>query len=110
MLTIKTVEALKPGHIVWDVGRGSVAGFGVRRQLKRPSYVLKYRVNGRQRWLTIGLHGGPWTPDTARDEARRLLGEVVKGHDPAGAKESGRKAPTVAALVDQYLAAARSGK
>jgi len=44
-------------------------------------------MNGRQRWLTIGLHGAPWTPDTARDEARRLLGEVVKGHDPAAAKE-----------------------
>jgi site-specific recombinase XerD len=56
------------------------------------------------------LHGAPWTPDTARDEARRLLGEVVKGHDPAAAKEAVRKAPLVEELIDQYLAAARSGK
>ena len=47
MLTIKTVEKLKPGKTVWDAGRGSVAGFGVRRQLKRPSYALKYLINGR---------------------------------------------------------------
>jgi integrase len=110
MLTIKTVEALKPGQTTWDAGRGSVAGFGVRRQLKRPSYVLLYRVNGRKRWFTIGLHGAPWTPDSARDEARRLLGEVVKGHDPASAKEAVRKSPLVAELIEQYLAAARSGK
>ena len=50
-------------------------------------YILKYRtLDGRQRWHTIGRHGAPWTPDMARDEARRLLGEVVKGDDPARAK------------------------
>jgi integrase len=110
MLTIKAVETLKQGQTVWDTGRGSVAGFGVRRQLKRPSYFLKYRVNGRQRWLTIGLHGAPWTPDMARDEAHRLLGDVAKGLDPAAVKGAIRKAPIVAELIDQYLAAARSGK
>ena len=110
MLTIKTVEALKPGATAWDTGKGSVTGFGVRCQLRRPSYILKYRVGGRQRWVTIGRHGAPWTPDTARDEARRLVGEVVKGHDPAADKEAGRKALTVTELIDQYLAAGRSGK
>ena len=110
MLTIKAVEALKPGQ-TWDTGRGRVAGFGVRRQLKRPSYVLKYRVSGRQRWLTIGLHGGhPGRQTRPAMRPGRLLGEVVRGHDPAAAKESVRKAPTVAELVERYLTAARSGK
>jgi hypothetical protein len=34
--------------------------------------------DGGQRTYTIGKHGSPWSPDTARQEARRILGEVVK--------------------------------
>ena len=50
-------------------------------------YALKYRTGeGRQRWHTIGRHGAPWTPDTARNEAQRLLTEVVQGKDPAAQK------------------------
>ncbi len=37
---------------------------------------------GRQRWHTIGRHGAPWTPDQARDEAKRLLLEIARGSDP----------------------------
>ena len=47
------------------------------------AYVLHYRTEeGRQRWYTIGRHGSPWTPETARAEAQRLLGEVRRGLDP----------------------------
>jgi hypothetical protein len=64
-------------------------GLGARRQLSAAvSYVLKYRVfDGRQRWHTIGRHGAPWTPDMARAEARRVLGEVVKGGDPSAERQ-----------------------
>ena len=56
------------------------------------AYVLKFRTTeGRQRWHTIGRHGAPWTPDTAREEAKRLLGEVVTGGDPAAAKSAKRE-------------------
>ncbi|WP_198022759.1 MULTISPECIES: site-specific integrase [unclassified Methylosinus] len=86
-------------------------GFGARRQKDRASYVLKYRtLDGRQRWHTIGRHGAPWTPDLARAEARRLLGEIVSGGDPAADRQEGRKAATVAELADLYLADATSGK
>ena len=77
----------------------------------RVSYVLKYRTaDGRQRWQTIGRHGAPWTPDTARAEARRILAEVAKGSDPAREKQEARKAETVAELCDAYLAAAEAGQ
>lgn len=68
---LREVRALKPGQIVWD---GAVAGFGARRQRSAvTSYVLIYRtLEGRQRWQTIGRHGSPWTPETARAEAQRL--------------------------------------
>jgi hypothetical protein len=46
-------------------------------------YLLRYRFNGRQTFRKIGRHGSPFTPDTARAEARRLLGLVVSGTNPA---------------------------
>jgi integrase len=70
-----------------------------------------YRTQeGRQRWHTIGRHGAPWTPETARVEAQRLLGDVAKGQDPAASKRSKRQAKTVAELCDLYLADAEAGR
>ena len=112
MLTIKTIATIPMGKTLWDDGKGAVAGFGARRQRgDAVTYVLKYRTqDGRQRWLTIGRHGSPWTPDLARAEARRLLVDVAKGGDPAMEKRQGRKAATVAQLCDEYLAAAKAGR
>jgi len=108
-LGLREVRALGPGQIVWDT---AVAGFGARRQKSQGvAYVLFYRTEeGRQRWYTIGRHGSPWTPDTARAEAQRLLGEVKKGSDPATSKRSRRQAATVSELCDQYLADAKAGR
>jgi integrase len=106
---LRDVRALTPGQVIWDSG---VVGFGARRQkTDAVSYVLIYRTQeGRQRWHTIGRHGAPWTPDTARAEAQRLLGSVVTGGDPAAAKKTKRHAATVSALCDQYLADALAGR
>src|SRR5271166_492027 len=105
---LRDVKALEPGEVIWD---GAVAGFGARRQ-RGPvaSYFLIYRtMEGRQRWQTIGRHGSPWTPVSARVEAQRLLGEVRKGEDPAAAKRTNRQAKTVSELCDLYLADAVAG-
>ncbi len=108
-LGLREVRALQENETVWD---SAVPGFGARRQRsKRIAYVLLYRTReGRQRWHTIGRHGAPWTPDTARDEARRVLGEVVHGGDPAADKQKARKAVTVAELCDDYLKDAEAGR
>ena len=108
-LGLRDVRALESGQTVWDT---AVAGFGARRQKSQGvAYVLFYRTDeGRQRWYTIGRHGSPWTPETARVEAQRLLGEVKKGSDPAVAKHSRRLAATVSELCDQYLADAKAGR
>jgi integrase len=89
-----------------------VRGFGVRRQKSEAvAYVLFYRTReGRQRWYTIGRHGAPWTPEMAREEAKKLLGDVVEGADPAGEKKADRKTKTVAELCDLYLADAEAGR
>jgi integrase len=99
-ITAKVIEALAPGEQVWD---SKIAGFGVRRQKKACVYVLKKRINGRQRWISIGKHGEPWTPSTARREAQTLLGDIAKGKDPALEREARKSRPTVSALCDRYL-------
>jgi integrase len=102
------IKALRPGQVVWD---SAVIGFGARRQRSEAvSYFVFYRTaEGRQRWQTIGRHGAPWVPDTARNEARRLLGDVARGEDPAGRKRAIRKAITVGELCDRYMADAKAG-
>lgn len=84
-ITIRTVEASKPcparDVYFWDSG---LRGFGLRVTPKGvKSYVLQYRVDGGPaRRTTIGIHGSPWTPQTARKEAERLLMLVRQGVDP----------------------------
>jgi integrase len=106
---LRQVRALEPGQTLWD---SSLPGFGARRQRGAAiAYVLKYRTaEGRQRWFTIGQHGAPWTPETARQQARRLLGDVARRGDPATEKRAARKAQTVSELCDLYFADATAGR
>src|SRR6185437_15540721 len=106
---LREVRGLGPGQEIWDA---TVPGFGARRQRSEAiAYVLLYRTSeGRSRRFTIGRHGAPWTPDSAREEARRLLGKVVDGADPATIKRAKREAGTIAELCDLYLADAEAGR
>jgi integrase len=104
-LTKRTVDAVQPpttGDLeVWDT---ELKGFCLRVTSKgSKSYALKYRLGSAQRWWTIGKHGSPWTPDTARDAARTALNKVADGIDPAADKRLTREALTVGALIDLYL-------
>ncbi|QYU70317.1 site-specific integrase [Leptolyngbya sp. 15MV] len=107
---LREVAALAANEEVWD---SAVAGFGARRQRSTSiAYVLMYRTReGRLRRYTIGRHGAPWTPETARIEAKRLLGLVADGEDPAGDKRRQRsQVTTVAELCDEYLQEAEAGR
>lgn len=55
-------------------------------------------------------HGSPWTPDTARAEALRLLSRIVGGENPSADGQARRGATTVADLCDAYLDDAASGR
>ncbi len=112
MIGLREIRALGANEIIWDGGKGAVAGFGARRRTGTAvAYMLKYRTaDGRQRWHVIGRHGSPWTPDDARDKARELLGAIVTGADPSAEKQAARKAATVAELCDSYLADAEAGR
>jgi site-specific recombinase XerD len=111
-LTLQTVKAAKvrlERYTLWD---SEVKGFGLRVNTdESKSYVLKYTFQGRQRWHTIGRHGSPWTPDTARREALKLLGQAKSGTDPILHEREQKVADvTVAELCNLYLAAARAGQ
>jgi Arm DNA-binding domain/Phage integrase, N-terminal SAM-like domain len=103
-ITKRMVDRLSPAKrdvLAWD---GEVKGFGVRcRPTGAKHYVLKTRVGGRQRWITIGRHGSPWTPNTARREALRLLGLRAAGQDPAADRDRQKGAITIAELGDRFL-------
>ncbi|MCP3473413.1 site-specific integrase [Bradyrhizobium sp. CCGUVB1N3] len=109
-ITIRAVQGLAPGEAIWDAGhKEAVRGFGVRRQRDQATYVLKYRLFGRQRFFTIGPHGSPWTPEKARREAKRLLGLVADGKDPADTKAEAnlQAADTLRKVTDEYLGVAK---
>jgi hypothetical protein len=60
-ITKAAVDKLEPGSLLWDT---NLSGFGVRRQLRYPHYIVRYRFSGKQKFVTIGKHGA-WTPETA---------------------------------------------
>jgi integrase len=83
-----------------------VMGFGCRVTAGGArSFVLNYYTTaGRERRYTIGSFPD-WSTTAARTEAKRLKLEIrANGHDPVGALEEVRGAPTVANLCDRYIA------
>jgi integrase len=86
-ISISVIDKMEPGETVFDT---VIKGFGARCQSASVSYFIKTRVKGRQRWITIGRHGSPWTPDLARKAALKLLADVVGGVDPSESKRRER--------------------
>lgn len=81
-ITKRSVDAAVTGFL-WDE---ELRGFGLKvTSAGARSYVFQYRMGGREttaRRFTIGTHGSPWTPTTARQEAERLSMLVKRGVDP----------------------------
>jgi integrase len=112
-ITKRRVDALQEGESLVD---DKVRGFVVRRLKKRLktggitsgsiTYGLRYSIDGKQKWLSLGLHGRI-TPDQARELAQQRAGEVAAGRNPlaeieaARAKASGSN--TIDALLDAFV-------
>lgn len=99
-LTLTSINALKPGETLFDT---DVKGLGIRRRARALTYFVKTRIAGRQRWLTIGRHGSPWTPKTARKRAIKILSEAADDNDIGLARKKRRDRPTLKAAADQFL-------
>lgn len=102
-LTKRSVEKLELSdreYFVWD---SELSGFGVRVMPSgRKSYLVQYRASGRSRRRTIGPHG-VLTADQARVEAKKLLGDVARGENPAEERQRKHREPTMASLCDRFL-------
>jgi integrase len=107
-ITKRAVDAAKAARtdlFLWD---RTLRGFGVKvTPSGRKVYIVQYRIGGRHgrtRRYTIGEHGSPWTPHTARQEAKRILGEAKAGRDPAGERARAKAQLSLATVLDQFLA------
>jgi integrase len=104
-ITQKLASSLLPGQTVWDK---TVIGFGIRKQRRAAVYVFKYRQRGRQRFITIGRHGSPWTTEMARDAAKRHLWGLAEGRGPADHRD--RSVPSFAEFAERYMASYAAGR
>jgi integrase len=80
-----------------------VRGFGLRvRQGGTKTYFVDFRLPGgraaEKGRYTIGRHGSPWTPDSARKEAIAILEQVRRGINPNLARKAEQKEKTELAL------------
>jgi integrase len=113
----KIIDGIGPTGAEFTVWDSDLTGFGVRVRPKGAmSYVVVYRTGtGRKaavKKLTIGAVGRV-TPDEARTLAKKALGSVAQGHDPAAEKSEASKSMTVqelaAAFMSDHVRAKRKG-
>jgi integrase len=92
-----------PGRVIWDT---ELSGFGLKvTPTNTKTYIFQYRMGGRgarSRTLTIGRHGSPWTPETARKEAERHFISVRQGIDPQSEKLSAKE-DAISLAFDKYV-------
>jgi integrase len=106
-ITKRSVDAAKPrktdGYL-WDQ---ELPGFGLKvTPAGRKVYLVQYRLGGRRgrtRRVTIGQHG-QITPIFAKNEAKRLLGTIATGRDPAAERDKAKADRSVATVLDQFMA------
>jgi integrase len=105
-LSKTVVEKLAPtsrDYVIWDV---ELPGFGVRvKPTGIKSYVVQYRnrTTGASRRATVGQHGPLLTFHKAKERARIVLADALKGNDPVADGRAIRDAPTVNQLAAEYI-------
>jgi len=108
--TVRRMEKNPPreGYLVeWD---SEVRGFGVRITAGGvTSFMLFYRIFGRQRNYTIG-RSSEMSAAAARKKALELRTQILNGKDPAEEKQELSNQPTLAELLDQWLKSDELGK
>ena len=102
-LTKRTADLATAGDRVTAIWDEELRGFSLRVYPNgRKVYVVKCRIKGQQRFITLGQHG-PVTADQARARAYNILSEAKNGRDPAKELDQARKAPTMKGLGERFL-------
>jgi len=104
-LTKRVVDAAEVGtkdRYIWDT---SLKGFGLKvTPSGRKVYLVQYRLGGRKgrtRRVTLGQHG-TLTTEEARGLAKKNLGQVSSGTDPAVELDKMRAGSSMTALLDRF--------
>jgi len=123
MPVMRIIKSNVDKRAVHDPGNGAAAtfyfddvlkGFGIKiTPAGHKSYFAQYR-DGKGRRAekvrqVIGEHGSPWTPDTARDEADKIIARAKLGSAPIREIRVDKAAMTVAELCEQYMKEAKAG-
>jgi integrase len=105
-LTKRAIDAMRyegtgnGRQVTWD---DEIPGLGCRIfPSGKKSFVLSYRINGRQRLMTLGAYG-VLTLQQARGVARAALAKVEAGDDPLAERQAARQGETMADLAATYL-------
>lgn len=102
--TVDAAEARADRYEIWD---SDLPGFGLRIEKSgRKTFLIRYRADGggrkaTRRNMVVGQYG-TLTPDEARQKARKLLGSVANGDDPAAGRTAKRREMTIAELLTEY--------
>jgi integrase len=102
---IKSCEIPSRGkRLIFDNHPDAPQGFGLRVSAGgQKSFVLRYKLNGKDRLLTIGEYGkNAWRLPAARIEAGRYRQEVDRKKDILAERRRERDAETVAEAVEAY--------
>ena len=107
-LTARFIATVKPpqqGRVeYWDtVLKSRRAIFGLRiTENGVKSWVMMYRIDGRQKRLTIGHYPALDLGD-ARTEAEKIITKIAKGGDPAKEKQEAKTNLTVKGAYELFL-------
>jgi integrase len=104
LLTDRRIASIRPTHTRVEYVDKKVPGLALRVTPNgAKSWTVRYRHRGRLRRLTLGDLAVVSLSD-ARARGRDALHNASKGEDPAGDKQTRRRAETVGELAELYLA------
>jgi hypothetical protein len=110
---VSSAKAESKDRFIWD---DDVHGFGLKvTPAGGKSYVLTFRLGDNKPRMKIGDHGA-WTPQAAREEAKRLRRLVDQGIDPRNEKRQRQEdrvnleiSAYIERFIEQYLVRHWSG-
>lgn len=103
-LTVKAVEAAKPGSARREIPDGLIGGLFLIIQpvSGSKSWAYRYRIDGKTRKLTLGRYPKIGLAG-ARELAQKAELQIRQGEDPRAAKTSKREEKTVEALCRDFI-------